>query len=49
MKMLETKVVNFKDDKTNFENELDFAKKSWKGLAKQVKEKDKTIHDLKKD
>ena len=49
MKVLETKVLNLKDNKDMMEQELEYGEKNWKSLNKAIKEKDKTIHDLKKE
>ena len=49
MKVLETKVLNLKDNKDMMEQELEYGEKNWKSLNKTVKEKDQIIHDLKKE
>jgi peptidoglycan hydrolase CwlO-like protein len=41
--------LNHEEDKTNLEKNLEAAEKKWKVLNKQVKEKDKVIHNLKKE
>ena len=49
IEVLETKLSNCKDDKAKLECELEVAEKKMERLGQTIKEKDKTIYDLKKE
>ena len=46
---LKSKILIHEEDKTKLKRDLEAAEKKWKVLNQQVKEKDKEIHDLKKE
>ena len=49
IEILEVEVLHHEEDKMKLESELEIVEKNFRLLKKQVKEKDKIMHDLKKE